>query len=566
MRKLFYPVLTSLLFLVYLSEGGCSSSSVSDFNPKNSFATNIGGSASAGANPPASLVVAITPSSGLSALGTATVSVTVKDSTGAAVADGTTVSFSVSSSTLGSITPSATTVSGVATATFTANNFAGTEGVTVKSGQISASASITILGADVGSIQFVSATPNVIGLKGSGQQESSVITFAVNDVNGQPVSDGTSVTFTLSGPQGGEVLNPLTASTSGGVAKTTLNSGTVAGPVRVGASTVVKGVTISTSSTGVSIGGGVPSYSHFSFVTTQHNLAGLSYVNLKATLSTFLADRFGNFNVLQGTSISFYSEAGAVDRSNITDATGTTSVTFRTQDPIPLNPVSTQLDPALFPPATWTALSGTGNPLDGIGTVIAVTRGEECFIDNNGNGVYDVGVDTFPPACDLGEPYIDSNNNGQHDAGEFFVDANHNGVYDGPNSTWDSDIMIWKELPMTFTGGPVQILANGNGFKIPLGTSHNFSVCVADINANSLMAGSTIDISADQGTLTNGGTYTLSDIIYGPTCIDFTLSSTTAPANPTPPFNPANITITVTWIVPGFNNVVATRVISGTLQ
>lgn len=567
MRKLFYLV-PGFLLLGYFTIGGCSSdSSVTDFKPTGnttfSAASLTGGTVSGSV--PATVVASITPSSGLSALGTATVSVTVKDAAGAVVADGTTVTFTVSSATLGSITPTATTVSGIANATFTAGNIAGTEGITVKAGTVSASASITILGADVGSIQFVSATPNVIGLKGSGQAENSVVTFSVNDVNGQPVADGTSVIFTLSGPQGGEALNPLIASTSGGLAKTTLQSGTVAGPVRIAGSTVVRGVTISSSSTGVSIGGGLPSYSHFSLVTNQHNLAGLNYVNLQSTISAFLADRFGNFNVLQGTSVSFYAEGGAVDRNNVTDATGATTVTFRTQDPLPVHPVSTAA-PAM---ATFTGLGGTGNPLDGISTVIAATRGEECFTDSNGNGVYDGPVvDAFPASCDLGEPYIDANNNGQYDAGEFFVDANSNGVYDGPNGTWDGDIMIWRTVSMTFSGAPTQILNNGNAFVITSGNSRTFTACVADGNGNSLMAGSTIAVTTNGvGTLSGSSSFTLADIILGPTCFDFILSSATDPATvPAPGAKAAVLTITVTWNVTGYGPIVATKTISGTVQ
>ena len=52
-------------------------------------------------------------------------------------------------------------------------------------------------------------------------------------------------------------------------------------------------------------------------------------------LRPIISTRFGNFNVLAGTSIPFYTEAGAIDRSSVTGATGSTSVTFRTQNPLP---------------------------------------------------------------------------------------------------------------------------------------------------------------------------------------------------------------------------------------
>lgn len=562
MKKLLYLSLTFIAFVSYI--GGCSDSSVTDLKSSNSLATDTGGGGGGGttANPPASMIVAITPSSGLSALGTASVSATVRDAAGALVADGTTVTFAVSSS-LGSITPTATTVSGVANATFTAGNTAGTVGVTVTSGSVSASGSITILGADVGSIEFSSATPNVIGVKGSGQSETAIVTFSIKDVNGQSAPDGTSVTFTIDGPKGGESLNPTTASTVGGLAKTILQSGSVAGPVRVTAMTTVSGTPISSSSTGVSIGGGMPSMTHFTLARTVKNLAGLAYVNLQSTVSAFLADRFGNFNVLQGTSISFYTEAGAIDASNVTDALGSTSVIFRTQNPPPL----------VFSSATPYGSSTpalSGDPANGLATIIAVTRGEECFVDNNGNGVFDgTTIDTFPPSCDLSEPFVDKDDDGIFDAGaEFYVDANQNGVFNGPNGVWDGNIMIWKTIQIAFTGEPTQIVSSPTTFAITAGTGRSFTVCVGDVNANAIMAGSTIAITTDKGTLGGNTSVTIPDILNGPKCLDFTLTSGTTPPVPpaTVPAFAANVTIKVTWKVPGVGDLVETRIISGTIE
>lgn len=557
MRKSFYFLLASLLLFSYLSGGGCSDSSITDDEP--AAAANNAGSTGGGTstNPPASMVVSITPSSGLSALGTATVSATVRDAAGAVVADGTTVTFSVSSS-LGSITSTATTVSGVANATFTAGNTAGTVGITVTSGSVSASGSITILGANVGSIQFSSATPDIIGVKGSGQAETAIVTFSVKDVNGQPAPDGTSVTFTLTGPNGGESLNPSTASTVGGLANTTLQSGSVAGAVRVTASTVVSNVTISSSSTGVSIGGGVPSMKAFTLAASKLNLAGLSYVNLQSTISAFLADRFGNFNILQGTSISFWTEAGAIDASNITDVSGQTSVTFRTQNPMPVSPATAY---AFSPPVTL-----TGNPNDGISTIIATTRGEECFLDINANGVFDgPTIDGFPASCDIGEPFIDANDNGVFDAAtEVYIDTNGNGAYDVANGIWDSNIIIWKRIDIAFTGGPSQIVVSPSPFAVTDNGSQTFNLCVADANANSLMAGSTVGVATNKGTLTGGGPLTMPDISIGPYCFSFSLAD--ADPGDTDPAESATLTVTVTSKVPNVGDLIVTTLVSGTID
>lgn len=544
------------IFLIY----GCDSSSESPGLPPTTSIT--GGTTGGGTSSAASISISITPSGSLSALGTATVTATVRNSAGANISDGTTVTFVIDNATLGSITSTATTVSGTATATFTAGSTAGTVTVTVTSGGASGTTTITILGADVGSIQFVSASPSVIGVKGSGQTEASTITFSVVDTNGQPATNATSVTFSLDGPNGGEVVSPTTGSSVDGQVKTILQSGTVAGPVRVTASTVVNGTTISSSSTGVSIGGGVPNMTHLTLATTKLNLAGLAYVNLQSTISSFLADRFGNFNVLQGTSISFYTEAGAIDRSSTTDATGSTSVTFRTQEPTPVSPVSTA---SPSPPPTWT---GTGNPLNGLSTIIAVTSGEECFVDNNGNGIYDgTTIDSFPSSCDIGEPFIDADDDGVFDAGtEFYIDANQNGAFDTANGSWDGNILIWRKIQIAFTGGPSQILVSPTTFTIGNGGIAPFNLCVADANANTLMAGSTIAVSASVGTLSGGGPFTIPDILTGPYCFTFTLSDANAEVGNTDPAESSTVTITVTWKVTGQSDLVFTRTISGTID
>lgn len=575
MRKSFYFILASFLIFAYMIGGGCSDSSVTDDGPNSQAASGGGGGGGGGGttvNPPASMVVAITPSSGLSALGTATVSATVRDAAGALVADGTTVTFAVSNS-LGSITPTATTVSGVANATFTAGNTAGTVGVTVISGSVSASGSITILGADVGSIEFTSASPAVVGLKGSGQQESSLITFTVKDVNGQAVADGTTVTLSLTGPNGGETITPVTASTTGGQARTTLQAGSVPGPVTITASVVVGSQTLTSSSTPISIGGGIPSATHFNLATTRFNLPGLVVSNKQATISSFIADRFGNFNVLTGTSISFYTEAGAIDRSDVTDTTGIASVSFRTQAPDPaevaISASETSLINALN--ATYTLAiptDGSVHPSDGYVTVVATVQGEESFNDANANGRYNTG-ESF---VDLGEPFIDKNDDGCRNSGstkncsgvvsastepfEEFIDTNGNGSYDGPNGVWDGPgctgagcqtvKTIWTSIRLAFTGNATFCEFFGDT-SVNDGETNSFSFMVGDFNTNRLVPGTTISVTktGTGGTLAGVTSYTIPDgIPFGPAVITFSVSDA-APADSTTSADPFTITVTV---------------------
>ncbi|MFQ5543719.1 MAG: Ig domain-containing protein [Nitrospiria bacterium] len=396
---------------------------------------------------------------------------------------------------------------------------------------------MVILGADVGSIEFTSAAPKVIGIKQAGQTETSVIKFAVKDVNGQPVGDGINVDFTINGPKGGEVLIPTSASTTGGFVQTTLQSGFVAGPVRVVATTSVNTTSISTSSTGVSIGGGIPSATHFDLAASRLRLAGFSHTNLQSTITAFLADRFGNFNVLPATSVSFFTEAGAIDRNKDTDNIGIAPVTFRTQDPDPADVPAAAAGTPFFPSAESSYACGinTCNPRDGWSTILATTIGEEAFIDASGNGLFDAG-ENF---TDLGEPFLDQNDNGAFDAGEIFVDFNKDGVFTGPDGQWNAETMIWTGIRLTLTGtgsfGPntsrFDDTNDTNGtqvttFQIPNGGFQNFRVFVSDFNQNRLPAGTTISVTKEGGgKLAGGKTITLADgLSTGASVIGITLS------------------------------------------
>jgi hypothetical protein len=85
--------------------------------------------------------------------------------------------------------------------------------------------------------------------------------------------------------------------------------------------------------------------------------------------------------------------------------------------------------------ATWTS---TGpRPADGRATVLAFSRGEESFTDVNSNGYFDP-PDRFDRMSDVGEAYIDANENGNYNAGEEYFDFNNdrrytpeNGIYNG---------------------------------------------------------------------------------------------------------------------------------------
>ena len=90
----------------------------------------------------------------------------------------------------------------------------------------------------------------------------------------------------------------------------------------------------------------------------------------------------------------------------------------------------------------YTDATGTHNPRDGIATLVAAVPGVKGF-DN------------------LGEPFVDLNDNGVRDPGEPFIDYNGNGKYDGPDGSL-REHMVWKTFRMIWSG-EASVSATGSG-------------------------------------------------------------------------------------------------------
>ena len=408
------------------------------------------------------------------------------------VSDGTVVSFAITAGSTNAGTLSAaqaTTVNGIASVTFTASSAnTGSLIITASAGSspvVQATTLIIVNAAQAGSIQFVSAAPDVINISGAGES-ASLVTFKVLDSNGNPLANQ-NVNFQLNGPQGA-FLSANSASTNAqGEVSTYLNSGSVAGPVNIIATTNVTGppaATLMTSSGAISIGGGVPSYKWFSLSVEKFNIDGLNCDNVTTTIFVNMADRFGNYNILEGTSVSFATPYGAIDTSNVTNAQGQTESVFRSQTP---------------------------RPSDGVVRILVHTTGEENFTDLDADGVYSSGTDTFSSADDLPEPFVDNDHNTVHDTGEIYFNwpAGITGAttgYNAANGVWDTSIPIWRTVDIWLTGAPsvaanrshiecinpaTGLLTTGN-ISIARGTSTVCYVYGADVNNNALIGGTTL--------------------------------------------------------------------------
>ena len=145
--------------------------------------------------------------------GSAVLTATVSDPFGAPVADGTTVTFSTS---LGNLSPfTATTIGGVVTATLSSTT-AGVAAVTATVGSLSATALVTFTPGAPFTLTLTAAPATLpVG-------NSSALTATVTDQFGNPVADGTTISFAASLG----TLSSSTANTSGGNAVVALVSHT----------------------------------------------------------------------------------------------------------------------------------------------------------------------------------------------------------------------------------------------------------------------------------------------------------------------------------------------------
>jgi len=471
-------------------------------------------------------------------------------------AENTSVTFSIITGTgLGTLNPliSNTDSKGIATTTFTTGTTPGLvqirATVTVQSGTIQSSV-LSLSISNLGSVQLVGAVPAIIGVQGSGQVQSSTVTFKVADQFNNPVPDTTSITFSISGPGAGETFFPTVTNTANGFVSVVISSGTKAGPVSITVLATLGPNSISNTMTPLSIGGGIPDQNFLSLGPITSNLGAgapfITHLDVTTTLECKMADIFQHYNILQGTSVAFFTEAGAINAANATAGPdGVAKVVLRTQNP---------------PPDVVNTSPGR-HPENGRVTVMCETGGQEHFEDNNSNGIFDSG-DTFTPVLDdITEPFLDRNESATRDDGtlglaEYFDDVNQNGSWDIGNGVWDAQTKIWSPSFVVFSGYPE---------NLELATSGTAPViCVSDVNGNAIMGGSTIELSvADPNTIivpgtgqlvpASSATFTIPDQLFPNTNPD-----TLEPAGTCISFFPSSpgidVTALVTWKVPGFSD------------
>jgi hypothetical protein len=402
---------------------------------------------------------------------------------------------------------------GQASITYTANGCVGNDEITataVIGGAVRvARATVNVAQDTIQSITFVDATPSKIFLKDSGGIQTSNVRFLVKGSTGTPLKN-VPLNFSLSTQIGGIALTTATATTdSTGHASTFVQAGTI--PTAVEVIAINTASNISARSNKLSIGTGMPDQNSMSISASRFNPAGWEYDGEAVDITIRLADAFNN-PPADGTSVKFFTEGGVID-TDCTTVNGACTVIWKSQSPRPSN---------------------------GRVTILATTVGNESFKDVNGDGLYTANTDIFnsfnygckpnvplstaeatpggndEPCDDLGEAYLDQNENGDFDTGanaEDYVDFNINGRHDIENGMYNGvlcavngqgctkdpvtirqDIVLSmsSEKPMTQNG---RLLGQPASIELGANETHLFTVTLADINGNAMPVGTTVSLS-----------------------------------------------------------------------
>lgn len=440
------------------------------------------------------------------------------------------------------------TINGEANSTYKDISCAGANGnqdqiiasVTVNGSNIILTQDINLSGEALGAIEFVSAEPDSIVLKGTGgvgRQEVSTITFRVKGKQGNLLAQQ-EVNFSASTDVGGLEISPMKAITnSQGEVSTKVIAGTVPTPVRVTASAATtndagENVEIISQSDLLSVNTGLADQNSISLAAQVLNPETHNVNGVTTQITAWLADSFNN-PVPDGTTVNFTTEGGKIEATCQT-TNGSCSVQWESSEPRVYNHRS---------------------------TILATALGHETFFDTNGNNQFDnedgvavvntsvssgFGRTEYLPSgfIDMSEAWRDDNENGSYDQGETFIDFDNNkvfadadGQFNGPQCNGDlcanqASINVRKSLVLIMASGAsnwafyetqevtpgqfteVLVASNRdsvNDFRTPIAreSSQTYSLFFADTALQTLPSGTSVTVASDAGELVGQTSFTV---------------------------------------------------------
>ncbi len=279
----------------------------------------------------------------------------------------------------------------------------------------------------------------------------------------QAISAG--VTFSIGGLP--SVAAQVVPTDSSGFVSITVSSGALPTPVIISGA-LVSNPLVTASSSGVAVTSGVPSQDKSSLSVDKFSLEALAIDGVQATLTIRVSDRLSN-PIQAGTIVNFIASHGLIQGTCAIDANSQCSVKYTSQ--------------GIRPP-------------NGRVAILAYMDGEESFVDQNGDNIWQVGE----PFNDVGRLFMDSNESGVYDvATEQFIPGGLTGgvacsgvafsypsIANTCDGTWSSSVRIRRQV--------IVVLASSNAVMTlaVARTLDSFTVNIADVNGNSMPTGTTI--------------------------------------------------------------------------
>jgi hypothetical protein len=363
----------------------------------------------------------------------------------------------------------------------------GTQTLTASAGSSTVNATVTTVAPTAANIVFVSATPARIYLAGSPGVSQSLLQFKLVDSNNNPVQ-GENIELTMTLRPTGAYLGSTAGTTTltqptdaDGTVEVAVNAGSEPGPVQVQA-TLVSNTGIKNVSNALAIASGLPVQRAFSLSVSTFNIEALNEDGVTTDLTLRIADRLSN-PVPDGTTVNFVAEGGQVVASCNTSGASSNTTSGCTVKLASQNP----------------------RPSNGRVTVLAWAQGEENFTDTGTptNNVYDSGE----PFDDLGQPFLDKDEDGIYDVGGDVTVGTASGAQACPagsqsvpgtcDAAWGR-ALVRASAVITFSGN-APFLANTSGPTATGGNRCVYGFTVRDVNGNPMPAGTTLAVSGTKG-------------------------------------------------------------------
>jgi len=277
------------------------------------------------------------------------------------------------------------------------------------------------------SLVYTSAEPNVLGIRGSSLATTSRVVFRLTNDENAPVV-GQQVDFVLDNNRDPTAsITPFGLTDASGEASAYLAAGDQAASLVILASATRVGVTVSASSDPVAVVGGKPAWSQLSVGSTgkrvfaaqettgyRNAFGATSRPEPPTVILAQLVDRFSNRVAREGYQVQLRAETGSIPSTRQSDADGLVNADYIPGPPFGMDTARLSGEPReayaydtphVDPPHP---VYRTGNERDGRISILVATRGEESFVDANGDGAYQTG-ESF---ADLPEPFLDKNEDG----------------------------------------------------------------------------------------------------------------------------------------------------------